>query len=132
MESLRDIRNRINSCLLYTSLGVAFITKVDLGTSPITSVPYVLSLGFQPTIGQFTVVWSLLLIACQVVLLRKDFHLVQLLQIPVSFLFGGFIDFSMDVLLGWFTPGSYPQRIVVLLIGCLILGLSLIHISRIL
>ena len=31
-------------------------------------------------------------------------------------------DSSMDVLLGWFTPGSYPQRIVVLLIGCLILG----------
>lgn len=108
--------------LFVNSLGVAFITKVNLGTSPITSVPYVLSLGFQPTIGQFTVVWSLLLIACQVAVLRKDFHLIQLLQIPVSFLFGGFIDFSMDVVLGWFVPGSYPQRIVVLLIGCLILG----------
>lgn len=108
--------------LFVNSLGVAFITKVNLGTSPITSVPYVLSLGFKPTIGQFTVVWSLLLIACQVVVLRKDFHLVQLLQIPVSFLFGGFIDFSMDVVLGWFVPGIYPQRIVVLLIGCLILG----------
>lgn len=108
--------------LFVNSLGVAFITKVDLGTSPITSVPYVLSLGFQPTIGQFTVVWSLLLIACQVALLRKNFQLVQLLQIPVSFLFGGFIDFSMEVVLGWFTPGSYPQRLIVLLIGCLILG----------
>lgn len=108
--------------LFVNSLGVAFITKVNLGTSPITSVPYVLSLGFQPTIGQFTVVWSLLLIACQVAVLQKDFHLIQLLQIPVSFLFGGFIDFSMDVVLGWFVPGSYPQRIVVLLIGCLILG----------
>lgn len=108
--------------LFVNSLGVAFITKVNLGTSPITSVPYVLSLGFQPTIGQFTVVWSLLLIACQVLVLRKDFRVIQLLQIPVSFLFGYFIDFSMDVVLGWFVPGSYPQRIIVLLIGCLILG----------
>ena len=74
--------------LFINSLGVAFITKADLGTSPISSIPYTLSLEFHPTIGQFTIVFSLLLIAIQIVLLRKKFGMVQFLQIPVSILFG--------------------------------------------
>ena len=90
--------------LFINSLGVAFITKADLGTSPISSIPYTLSLEFHPTIGQFTIVFSLLLIAIQIVLLRKKFGMVQFLQIPVSILFGYFIDFSMDRILFWMNP----------------------------
>lgn len=108
--------------LFVNSLGVACITKANLGTSPITSVPYVLSLGFQPTIGQFTIFWNLLLVACQVVLLRKKFKLIQLLQVPVATLFGFFIDFSMAYVLGWLNPASYPAQAVSLLIGCAVLG----------
>ncbi len=108
--------------LFVNSLGVACITKANLGTSPITSIPYVLSIGFQPTIGQFTIFWSLVLIACQLLLLRRQFQLVQLLQIPVSILFGSFIDFSMDVVLAQLNPQSYPAKMISLLIGCIILG----------
>lgn len=108
--------------LFINSLGVAFITKADLGTSPISSVPYVLSLRFSFSIGQFTMFYSLLLIFLQFVLLKKEFKPVQLLQIPVSILFGYFIDFSMDVLLSWMFPERYAEKIVFLLIGCLILG----------
>ena len=108
--------------LFVNSLGVACITKANLGTSPITSIPYVLSKGFSPTIGQFTIFWSLVLIACQLLLLRRRFQPVQLLQIPVSILFGGFIDFSMDVLLGALAPHSYAAKLVSLLIGCVVLG----------
>ena len=78
--------------LFVNSLGVACITKASLGTSPITSVPYVLSLGFQPSIGQFTVFWNLLLVACQLALLRRKFRPIQLLQVPVAAVFGLFID----------------------------------------
>ncbi len=108
--------------LFVNSLGVACITKADLGTSPITSIPYVLSKGFSPTIGQFTIFWSLVLIVCQLLLLRRSFQPIQLLQIPVSILFGGFIDFSMDVLLAALVPHSYPAKLISLLIGCVILG----------
>lgn len=108
--------------LFVNSLGVACITKANLGTSPITSIPYVLSIGFQPTIGQFTIFWSLILIACQLLLLRRQFQLVQLLQIPVSILFGSFIDFSMDIILAQLNPQSYPAKMISLLIGCAILG----------
>lgn len=108
--------------LFVNSLGVAFITKANLGTSPISSIPYVLSLGFPFTIGQFTMVFSLLLILIQILLLRKDYPLIQLLQIPVSILFGYFIDFSMDVILASMDPQKYLIKLISLLIGCLILG----------
>ena len=40
--------------IIINALGIALITKADLGTSPISSVPYVLCLHFTPTFGQFT------------------------------------------------------------------------------
>ena len=70
------------------SFGISFITKAALGTSPISSVPYVLSLGFWPTMGEFTIALSLLLILLQIALLGKKFKKASLLQIPVSIVFG--------------------------------------------
>lgn len=103
------------------SFGISFITKADLGTSPISSVPYVLSLGFWPTLGQFTIAMSLLLILLQILLLGKTFKKANLLQIPISIIFGYFIDWSM-LLLGWVDPQTYMMKLIYLLIGCVILG----------
>ena len=41
--------------LFINSMGVSLITKADLGTSPISSIPYVLSLNFPFSLGEFTV-----------------------------------------------------------------------------
>lgn len=103
------------------SFGISFITKAALGTSPISSVPYVLSLGFWPTMGEFTIALSLLLILLQIALLGKKFKKASLLQIPVSIVFGYFIDWSM-LLLEWVNPQEYLMKILFLLIGCVILG----------
>lgn len=110
--------------LFINSFGVAFITKANLGTSPISSIPYTLSLGFPPTIGAFTLYMSLVLIALQLLLLRRNFPKRYCLQLPVSFLFSWFIDVSM-ALLAPLNPQSYPLQLVSLLIGCLILGIGI-------
>jgi len=107
--------------LYINSFGVSFVTKANLGTSPISSIPYVLSLGFTPTLGQFTIIFSLLLIALQVAILGKNFQKVQLLQVPVSVAFGYFIDLSMKVL-SWLEPDQYYLKAASLIIGCFILG----------
>lgn len=108
--------------LFINSLGVALITKADLGTSPISSIPFTLSLTFTPTLGQFTIIFSLLLILIQIILERKSYQPVQLLQIPVSVAFGYFIDFSAEYIFFWVQPESYIQAVIYLLLGCLILG----------
>jgi uncharacterized membrane protein YczE/cytidylate kinase len=107
--------------LFVSSLGVSLVTKANLGTSPISSIPYVLSLNFPFTLGNFTIIFSLFLIALQVLILRKNFKAEYILQIPVSIAFGYFIDFTMYIFF-WVNPQNYLIKIVTLLIGCIILG----------
>ena len=40
--------------LFINSMGVGLITKANLGTSPISAIPYVLSLRFSLSLGEFT------------------------------------------------------------------------------
>lgn len=107
--------------LFVNGLGVSFITKAGLGTSPITSIPYTLSLGFTPTFGMFTLVFNIFLVILQVILLRRNFQLQNLLQLPIIALFSFFIDLTMS-LLGFMQPETYAMKIVSLIVGCLILG----------
>lgn len=107
--------------LFVNSLGVSLITKASLGTSPISSIPYVLSLSFPFTLGNFTIFFSIFLILLQLLIMRKNFKLEHVLQIPVSIIFGYFIDLTM-LLFAWVNPQVYIMKIIYLLIGCLILG----------
>ena len=107
--------------LYVNSLGVALITKASLGTSPISSIPYVLSLNFPMTLGTFTIFFNVLLILLQIILLRKNFKLEHLLQLPVTVAFGYFIDLSM-IMLNFIRPESYLMKVIYLLIGCVVLG----------
>ena len=84
--------------LFVNSLGVSVITKAALGTSPISSIPYVLSLNYPFSLGEFTVVFSFLLIFLQLLILRKRFRAEHVLQLPISFLFGLFIDLTTAML----------------------------------
>lgn len=107
--------------LFINALGVSLVTKASLGTSPISSIPYVLSLKFPPTLGNFTIIFSILLILLQILILRKNFKIENILQIPVSIAFGYFIDLTM-YLFFWVNPGNYAMKLAALLAGCIVLG----------
>lgn len=107
--------------LFINALGVSFVTKASLGTSPISSIPYVLSLEYVPSLGTFTIVFSIFLIILQILILRGNFKVENLLQIPVSIAFGYFIDVTM-IMLAWIQPQNYFVQVIALLAGCIILG----------
>lgn len=109
--------------IIINSFGVALITKAALGTSPISSVPYVLSLRFAPSLGTFTFVFNLLIIAAQIVLRGRKFPPLQLLQVVVNLVFSVFIDLSMAAL-SWFEPAALPVKAAALVLGCAVLGLG--------
>ena len=109
--------------IFINSLGVSLITKANLGTSPISSIPYVLSLNFPFSLGNFTIFFSLLLILLQLLILRNNFKPEHLLQVPVSIVFGYFIDLCM-ALFKDVQPGWYITKILCLLAGCFILGIG--------
>lgn len=109
--------------LFVNSFGVSFVTKANLGTSPISSVPYTLSLGFEPTLGMFTLYTSIFLIIIQIILLRENFPKEYLLQIPVSIAFSWFIDLTMEFLV-FLEPNTYFMNFASLILGCVILGIG--------
>lgn len=110
--------------VLINSFGVALITRAALGTSPISSLPYVLSFRFPVTLGQFTFAMNLFFILGQVLLLRRDFQPIQLLQVAVNAVFSAFIDVSMD-LLSWLEISSLPMAVLVLVLGCAVLAFGI-------
>lgn len=107
--------------LFVNALGVSLVTKASLGTSPISSIPYVLSLNYPLTLGNFTIIFSIFLILLQLLILRKNFKIENVLQIPVSIAFGYFIDLTMYMFF-WVNPQNYVVKLIALLAGCVVLG----------
>lgn len=105
------------------ALGISLITKAQLGTSPISSVPFTLSIGLPLTMGTFTFLLNMVLIIGQMLLLKKNFKVIQLMQIPVSVIFGYFIDLTMS-LFSFVNPNTYILKLLFLLVGCLLLALG--------
>ncbi len=110
--------------LFFIALGIAFTKKSMLGVSPISSVPNVLSCKFTGiSLGTWLILWNFAMIVAQVLILRKDFEFVQLLQIPLSLVFGYFTDFGMWCLSG-IDVNSYIMQLVMVIIGVIVLGLG--------
>ena len=108
--------------LFFSALGVAFTKHGELGVSPISSVANVMSYRFSFfSLGTWLIIWNCVLIIGQIIILRKKFQLIQLLQIPLSFLFGWFTDIGMWIVS--FIPAErYPIRLLMVVIGIVILG----------
>lgn len=73
------------------------------------------------TLGVWLIIWNCVLILGQILILRKKFQPIQLLQIPLSFLFGYFTDFGLW-LVGFIPADNYIVRLIMVVIGIVILG----------
>ncbi len=81
--------------LFVMAFGVALSVKANLGTSPISSVPYVYSLSFPLSMGITTIIMHLVMVLLQIVILRKAYKAIQLLQLVVALIFGYFTDLTL-------------------------------------
>ncbi|MBQ8765444.1 MAG: YitT family protein [Clostridia bacterium] len=111
--------------LFFAALGVAFTKRGELGVSPISSVANVLSIKFTAvSMGNWLIIWNCVLIVGQILILRKNFKPIQLLQVPLSFLFGYFTDFGMW-LVSFIPVNIYIMRLVMVILGVIILGFGI-------
>lgn len=114
--------------LLVIALGISIITRSDLGTSPITSVPYVASLNTPLSLGTYFFFFTIFLIILQVIMLGKKGILERkvelLMQFPVALVLSVFTDFGMWITAAWM-PELYYVKIVSLVIGCLVLAFGI-------
>ena len=109
--------------LAIMAFGVAFSIKASLGTSPISSVPYVVSLFTPLTVGTATITMHCVFILLQILILRKDYHPIQLMQLPVAFFFGYLTDFGVWAVQG-ISCNTYWQQWIVCIIGILLVAVG--------
>lgn len=108
--------------LFFAALGVAFTKHGELGVSPISSVANVMSYKFDDlSLGTWLIIWNCVLIVGQIIILRKKFQLIQMLQIPLSFVFGWFTDLGMWIV-SFIPVNSYLMRLLMVIAGVVILG----------
>ncbi|MBR0085821.1 MAG: YitT family protein [Lachnospiraceae bacterium] len=111
--------------LFVTALGVALTRRAGLGVPPNSSISNVLSLHFLSIeIGTFIMLYNFVLLALQIILLRKRFDPIQLIQIPVSFAFGYFTNWCVMLVSPVPVPG-YPVQMVLTIAGIIVLALGI-------
>lgn len=109
----------ISLCIM--AMGVALSIKADLGTSPISSFPYVTSCLSGMSVGTTTIILNCVFVLIQILLLRKRYQWIQLLQIPAVIFFGLMIDICGGLLKG-VAYGSYPEQWLLCIAGILLVG----------
>ena len=117
--------------LYVMTLGVAVCVRSMLGSSVISTLPYVFEtagkqgLGVPAlTIGQYTYIMNGLLVVGQICVLRRRFEAVQLFQLLVGFVFGSLIDVNM-LLTAWLQPSGIVAQVVAQVVGCTVLGVGI-------
>ena len=117
--------------LYVMTLGVAVCVRSQLGSSVISTIPYVmasagLSIDYIPawTIGTYTIIMNALFVVAQMLILRRDFEWVQLFQLVIGFFFGTLIDLNM-LLTQWLFSDNILINILVQIAGCTILGIGI-------
>jgi len=111
--------------LFFIGAGIALTKHGELGISPISSVANVVSIRFPHlSFGTWLTISNCVFLLGQIVLLRKNFQPIQLLQLPLSFLFGYFTDFGL-YLSGFLPNDRYLFRLMLVFAGIIVLGLGI-------
>lgn len=105
------------------AFGVAFSIKSSLGTSPISSLPYVTGEISGLTVGTTTIIMHCFFVLLQILLLKREYQIFQLSQLLVAVIFGTLTDLAVGCI-GALNPGSYPEQWLFCLIGIVLVGLG--------
>lgn len=80
--------------LFIMTLGISMSVKSDFGVSPVSSIPYTITYITGMEMGKATILFHVGLVVLQIIILRKDFKIKNLLQVFVGIVFGYFTTFS--------------------------------------
>lgn len=115
--------------LYFLAAGIVLIVRSALGTTPISSINYVISLNSPLSLGTCTFIINMLLILGQFWIIRKDKSrqdtIEILLQMPFSFIFSAFIDFNMAITSN-IHPDNYGMSVALLLTGCMVQSIGVV------
>lgn len=108
------------------SIGIALSVYALIGTTPISAIPLVVSYATPLSLGFYTVAINVVLFVVQILLLRRRFEPIQILQIPAAFVFGAACDLSVWLLRGLdgVAEGNYLVQVLLSVAGSVVLGIG--------
>lgn len=101
--------------LFVMTIGIALSVKSNLGVSPVSSIPYTITCVWGIEMGKATILFHIVLVLIQILVLRKNFKPVQLLQILIGVVFGYFTTFCNYLVSFLPTPDNLGIRILMVL-----------------
>lgn len=110
--------------LIIMGLGIVCVTKSSLGTSSISSIPYVLSLIFNMSFGMFSFIVNVMFFLVQLLIMNGKLAKQQYLQLLVAPVLGVFIDVWMSIFV-FLNPVNYISQMVLIVLGSLIMAISI-------
>lgn len=110
--------------MLVATVGIVFITRAGLGTTPISTVPFTVGEITGLTFGEATFAVNIVFVLVQWALLRSRFHYSSFFQIPIVSVFSWFIDLHMGWT-AWIGDDPYVVRFLWGLLGNLFLAFGI-------
>lgn len=111
--------------LFVAAVGVGLAINSALGVSPVTSFPYVISLITGIYLGRVVTAVLVVYIVMQIIILRRDYKIINLLQIVFSFIFGYFVDLALFLLRGFRIP-TYAGQLLMLCISMILIAAGIV------
>jgi uncharacterized membrane protein YczE len=111
--------------LFLMTIGIAVSVKSDLGVSPVSSIPYTMTCVWGIEMGRATILFHIVLVIIQILLLRRNFKLKNLLQVAVGVLFGFFTTFCNQAAALLPTPHNIVIRIVMVLLSAVFVAFGI-------
>ena len=111
--------------MLIMTLGVAVSVKSVLGVSPISSVPYTITVILGMELGLATTIFSIAAALLQILILRKKYRAVNLLQIPVSIVFGLYMTYCVKLVQQVPDPSSFIIKLILAFISTVIVAIGI-------
>ncbi len=108
--------------MIIMALGIGISVKSDLGVSPVSSIPYTMTCVFGIEMGRATIIFHCALVLLQLIILRKNFKLKNLLQVPVGFLFGYLTTLSNYIMSFFPSPDNFGIRLAMMITSAFLIA----------
>ena len=110
--------------LIVMTLGVVISVKSDLGVTPISSIPYTMTVVLGMDLGIATMLFSVFMVLLQIVILRKRFKIINLQQLPTGILFGAFLTVCGKLMTPVPVPDNFIVKFIIMLVSTVFVALG--------
>ena len=111
--------------LFIMTLGIALSVKSNLGVSPVSSIPYTMTCVWGIEMGKATIIFHAALVLIQILILRKRFRPINLLQVVVGIVFGYFTTFCNYLATYLPSTDNMVMRIVLMLVSTVFIAVGI-------